>query len=107
VSKARDTLKIKGVIIYLIFIRGDQHGILKLYDFSVHILCQCKLLQITTEEIGWLSMRAATNQGSEPRVYCHRSIQNIVHCVGDVIMPTRYSSYCVILDTLSQPYILG
>jgi hypothetical protein len=31
---------------------------------------------------------AATGRGSIPRVYCHRSTHYIVHCVGDVIMPT-------------------
>jgi hypothetical protein len=29
-------------------------------------------------------------RGSTPRVNCHRFTHYIVHCVGNVIMPTRY-----------------
>jgi hypothetical protein len=59
--------------------------------------CQRKLLQITAEETGRFSMRAATGRGGMPRVYCHRSTHYIVHCVGDVSMPTMYELIALIV----------
>jgi hypothetical protein len=32
-----------------------------------------------------LLLAAASTGGSKPRLYCHRSTQYIVHCVGDAI----------------------
>jgi hypothetical protein len=54
-------------------------------EYQAVSACQRKHLQITAEEIGQFSMRAATDRGSIPRVYCHRSIHYIVHCVGDEV----------------------
>jgi hypothetical protein len=70
--------------------------------------CQRKLLQITAEEIGRFSMRAATGRGSMPRVYCHISTHYIVHCVATSSCQRGMNcSYCVLLDTLYQRCILG
>jgi hypothetical protein len=71
--------------------------------------CRRKLLQtcqITTEEIGRFS--------SIPRVYWLSKICTLhctyinMYCAGAVTMPARYefSSYCVILDTPSEPCTL-
>jgi hypothetical protein len=68
------------------------------------LICQRKLLQITAEEIACISMRAASDRSSIPRFYWLRSTQYIVHCVGDVIMPTRYELLCYFRHDLSAVY---
>jgi hypothetical protein len=65
----------------------------------------------TAVEMSPIPMRGtASTGGSKPRLYCHRSTQYILHCVGDAIHARRYeynSSIVLVLDTLSRPVTWG
>jgi hypothetical protein len=58
-----------------------------------------KLSPDTTVETSPIPMRAtASTGGSKPLLYCHRSTQYIVHCVGDAIHASEVRIqwlYCV------------
>jgi hypothetical protein len=67
-----------------------------------------------TVEIGSIPMRdTASTGGSKPRLYCHNLHNTLCICVGAPFMPARYEynstivSIVFVLDTISQPCILG
>jgi hypothetical protein len=78
---------------------GDGRGPQQAMPNTGRLICHRKLLQITAEEIGRISMRAATGRGSihVPRFHCRRSAHYNVHCVGDVIMTARYIISTIVL----------
>jgi hypothetical protein len=49
----------------------------------------------TGVEMSPIPMRAAAStRGNKPRLYCHRSTQYIVHCVGDA-SSIVFSTHCL------------